>query len=161
MSFGDVVEAIGPILASQEGATPQGGQVVFENALDTAAASTNFRTAGIEMQIMPPAQIDGMGQKLVDHLHAFYEQSRNWQATPPADTASVELASNSLTSPAGQDGGSAALDAGAAGGESVMPAISHATRMLERAFSFAIETTLISKAATESTRIFNTFLRGQ
>jgi hypothetical protein len=157
MSFDNIVEAIGSHVLST-GTTAAPAQNLFETALDHSAMPASVQRASIEMRIEPPSISDGMGGKIMDHLETFYGRAQVWQAlgaTSPS-SASPDI-TGSIDKPA-----SAAQPAtpGRSGDPAVFD-VSHASAMLEQAFSFAIETTLISKASTESTRIFNTFLKGQ
>ena len=51
--------------------------------------------------------------------------------------------------------------AGPGGAASSRDAMAAAVSQMERAYMFAIETTMASRGSTESTKIFNTLLKGQ
>jgi hypothetical protein len=158
MSFDDVVEAIGPNLPSR-GVAAAPAQGTFEMALDQTARSAVAPNASMEMRIAPPTS-DGLGGKILDHLGTFYDRAQVWQAsgiTGPAGPA----ATPEITGSVAKQGVAEPPVAGTAAGDPAMFDLPHAAAMLERAFAFAIETTLVSKASTEGTRIFNTFLKGQ
>jgi hypothetical protein len=161
MSFKEVVEAIAPVALSAAGSGTMPGlpaQAGFEAALDRAASPGTVKQATAEMQISPAAAGDGLGERILGHIETFYERSQAWQSFG-AKPESTNPPSPEFTGSIGGQPAASAASGGPASG-SVFD-VSHASVMLERAFAFAIETTLISKASTESTRIFNTFLKGQ
>jgi hypothetical protein len=119
-----------------------------------AAAQQSFQDAlhrpVAELQIAPGDPVDQLGGKVMERIETFYDRVQHHSAPEPGAGAKT---------PASEQAG----DGGAA-----QPAQKHAVgethqalQMLEHAFSFAIEATLISKVSTESTRVFNTFLKGQ
>ncbi|MGJ5047275.1 hypothetical protein ACQR09_09420 [Bradyrhizobium oligotrophicum] len=158
MSFDDIVEPIGPGVRSQSMVAAP-AQHSFEIALDQTAQPAAAQPASIEMRITPPASED-MSAKVLGELGRFYDRAQIWQASGsrsasnPAATPEIKepVAKPNVAAPAVADGAVAAP---------VAFDVQQMTAMLGQAFAFAIETTLVSKASTESTRIFNTFLKGQ
>jgi hypothetical protein len=113
-----------------------------------AAAQQSFQEAlhrpVTELQIAPGAPVDPLGGKMMERVETFYDRVQQYSADSKAP------------------GSEQAGDGGAA-----QPAQKHAVRdidqamqMLHRTFSFVIETTLVSKVTSESTRTINTFMRG-
>jgi hypothetical protein len=102
------------------------------------------------LQMEPAQAVDQLGSKVMEWMETSYGRVQR-NAVP-------EL---SLT-PAPAASGAGSPDNGGAAQTAEKPdAGRQALQMLEHAFSFAIEATLMSKISTESTRIFNTFLKGQ
>jgi len=156
MSFNDAVAAIGPSVHSH-GMAAAPAQGSFETALDQAMQPVAAQNTSTEMRIAPPPVSDGLTAKIVDHLGSFYDRAQVWQASGAA-SRSEPAAMPEITGSIPKQGVAEPPGAGAtAGGFDTR----HAVAMIEQAFAFAIETTLVSKASTESTRIFNTFLKGQ
>jgi hypothetical protein len=158
MSFDNAVAAIGAHAPSLGGMTAAPAQNLFETALDRSAVPASVQQASIEMRIEPPAVSDGMGGKILDHLETFYGRAQVWQAS---GATSPSAASPDITGSIDKPAAAAPQPGSGLSGDPAIFDVSHASVMLQRAFAFAIETTLISKASTESTRIFNTFLKGQ
>lgn len=75
----------------------------------------------------------------------------------------VETLTGHLAMPGATASPAAAAPAGAEPGAvaSGRDAMSAAVSQMERAYMFAIETTMASRGSTESTKIFNTLLKGQ
>ena len=119
-----------------------------------AAAQQSFQDAlhrpVAELQIAPGAPVDQLGGKVMERIETFYDRVQ--QHSVP------ELGAGDKA-----PGGEQAGDGGAAQAaqKHAVTETHQALQMLQHAFSFAIEATLISKVSTESTRIFNTFLKGQ
>jgi hypothetical protein len=160
MSFDDAVEAIGPSVLSRGMAAAAPAQGTFETALDQAAQPVAAQNASMEMRIAPPPISDGLSGKILDHLGSFYDRAQVWQTSGtagPMDPVATPEITGSIT----KQGVGEPLGAGGAAANPATFDARHAAAMLEQAFAFAIETTLVSKASTESTRIFNTFLKGQ
>ncbi len=86
-----------------------------------------------ELQIAPGAAVDQLGGKVIDRLETFYDRVHEHSVAEAAQPAQKHAVGD----------------------------IDQAMRMLQRAFSFAIEATLVSKVTSETTRTFNTFMRGQ
>ena len=97
-----------------------------------------------EVQAAPPASADGWVDRIAHQADALASHLK----MPPTDGQSPEAAS------------AAAADAPHAAGfdKDTMAA---AVSQMERAYMFAIETTMASRGSTESTKIFNTLLKGQ
>jgi hypothetical protein len=100
---------------------------------------------------MEPAQAaDQLGSKVMEWMETSYERVQR-NGVPELNVTPTPAAS----------GTGFPNNAGAAQAAEKPDAGRQAMQMLEHAFSFAIEATLMSKISTESTRIFNTFLKGQ
>ncbi|MGY3450530.1 hypothetical protein [Bradyrhizobium sp. USDA 4353] len=159
MSFVEAVEAISSTVAPR-GAAAAPGQGAFQLALDQTAGQPTVAPPAVEMRITPPPSSDGFGGKIMDHLGAFYDQAQAWQTSGFAGRAESSPATD-VTGSIPQPSASATAVPEKTGAAPAVFDAKHAAAMLEQAFAFAIETTLVSKASTESTRIFNTFLKGQ
>ena len=121
-----------------------------------AAAQQSFQDALhrpiAELQIAPGAAVDQLGGKVMERIETFYDRVQQ-HSVPELGTS--DKAPAAPGSEQAGDGGAAQPASKHAVGE-----IDQAMQMMQRAFSFAIEATLVSKVSTESTRVFNTFLKG-
>ena len=119
-----------------------------------AAAQQSFQEALrppiMTLQIEPTHAVDQLGDKVMEWIEASYERVQR-NAAPQLSSMPAPAASG--TGSPNNGGAAQAAEKPDTGGQ--------ALQMLEHAFSFAIEATLMSKISTESTRIFNTFLKGQ
>ncbi|MFC5323901.1 hypothetical protein [Bradyrhizobium oligotrophicum] len=119
-----------------------------------AAAQQSFQDAlhrpVTTLRMEPAHAVDQLGGKVMEWMESSYERVQH--------NAAPEL--NLMPEPAASGPASSNND-GAGPGAEKPDAGRQALQMLEHAFSFAIEATLMSKISTESTRIFNTFLKGQ
>lgn len=122
-----------------------------------AAAQQSFQDAlhrpVVELQIAPGPAVDPLGGKVLEQIEMFHDRVQ--QHSVPELGADNEAPATPGSERAGD--GAAARSAQ----KHVSAETHHALQMMERAFSFAIETTLVSKVSTETTRTLNTFLRGQ
>ena len=96
-----------------------------------------------EVQASRASAAQSIGQDLTHRLQGLSEHLQGWQKPAPMEHAHAA---------AGGHAGSG----GAAG-----TASSDAVSQLQGVYAFAIETTLASRGSTESTKIFNTLLKGQ
>lgn len=119
-----------------------------------AAAQQSFQDAlrppVTTLQMEPAQAADQLGSKVMEWMETSYERVQR-NAVPELSVTPAPAAS----------GTGFPNNAGAAQAAEKPDAGRQAMQMLEHAFSFAIEATLMSKISTESTRIFNTFLKGQ
>ena len=151
---GAPMSSVAPIVSVMASGAPNAGVGMDAPG---AAAQQSFQDAlhrpVAELQIAPGDPVDQLGGKVMERIETFYDRVQH-HSVP-------ELSTGAKTPPT--------PDSEQAGdGGTAQPAQKHvvgetnqALQMLEHAFSFAIEATLISKVSTESTRIFNTFLKGQ
>ena len=105
-------------------------------------------SAGLaDIQSSLPPSMDGIGAGLVDKIEQMAKS----------------LSSLSGLAPASPGAGSPAASAPATGVSQALnrTETSAAVAQIERAYMFAIETTMASRGSTESTKIFNTLLKGQ
>jgi hypothetical protein len=118
-----------------------------------AAAQQSFQEALrppiATLQMEPTHAVDQLGGKVMEWMETSYERVQR-NAVPELGLM-----------PAPASGTGSPNNGGAAQAAEQPDAGRQALQMLEHAFSFAIEATLMSKISTESTRIFNTFLKGQ
>ncbi|MGI4979448.1 MAG: hypothetical protein ACRYHB_03510 [Janthinobacterium lividum] len=99
-----------------------------------------------EVQVQPPSAAQALGQDLT---HRLEQLSTRLQTSfqPPAENAPV------------RDGVSASSEGG--GAPKPTDVVGSAVSQMQAVYAFAIETTLVSRGSTETTKIFNTLLKGQ
>jgi len=119
-------------------------QQAFQDALHRPVA---------EVQIAPDNSVNQLGGKVMERIETFYDRVQRYSVP---ELGAGEKAAAAPGSERAGDGGAAQPAPKHAATE-----IEHAMQMMQRAYSFAIETTLVSKVVTESTRTFNNFMRGQ
>lgn len=142
-------------IAPLGGVTASGTVGVSFGAVEPgAAAQQSFQDAlhrsVTKLPMEPEHAVDQLGSKVMEWMESSYERVQR-NAAPELNLMPEPAASG----PASSNIGGTAL------GADKPDAGRQALQMLEHAFSFAIEATLMSKISTESTRIFNTFLKGQ
>ena len=96
-----------------------------------------------EVQAPRASAAQSIGQDLTHRLQGLSEHLQGWQKPAPMEHAHAA---------AGGHAGSSGA-AGTGSGDAVS--------QLQGVYAFAIETTLASRGSTESTKIFNTLLKGQ
>lgn len=143
------VAALPPQTATSVGAPPGHPQVELmaqpapQPSAAEAADFANAARAGAapaEVMALPPARAEAWGGSLVHRLEAAMAHMK----MPEAGT-----------------GGLTPETAGPAPTTLNRDAASAAVAQMERAYMFAIETTMASRGSTETTKIFNTLLKGQ
>ncbi len=97
-----------------------------------------------EVQASRASIAQATGQDLTQRLQVLSEHLQGWQKPAPMDHAQPVA------------GGHGSADNGGASTLS-----GDAMNQLQGVYTFAIETTLASRGSTESTKIFNTLLKGQ
>ena len=130
------------------------GQV---SAQDAAAFSRAIQAQGqvpgvaapTEVQAALPPSADGLSSRLSREADALSHHLTDMQAqlNPAPDSASATSQGTDAGSPAPMDAHKAEIDG--------------AMAQMHHAYMFAIETTMASHGSTESTKIFNTLLKGQ
>src|SRR3954465_15144848 len=144
------IAPVGGVLAP--GAANVGTGVVEPGAAAQQSFQDALHRSVTTLQMEPGHAADQLGGKVMEWIETSYDRVQR-HAVPELGTAPAP-ATAEAGSPS-NDGVPQAAEKPDAGGTH------QALQMLEHAFSFAIEATLISKISTESTRIFNTFLKGQ
>lgn len=116
----------------------------------TPDAGQAQRIVATELRATPPSATDNLGSRLAHQADALMHRFNSIQTQPAPANAPAEGPANA---PPAMDSGSAPspLEAGTAG----------AIGQMERAYLFAIEATMASHGSTESTKVFNTLLKGQ
>lgn len=113
----------------------------------SAADAASFARAASqvpEVQASQPSAAQLLGQDLAHRLDGFSATLQGWQRPNAAGHA--------------QPAASAAEGASHAGPAGVMGDM---VNQLQGVYAFAIQTTLASRGSTESTKVFNTLLKGQ
>lgn len=108
-----------------------------------------------EVQVQPAPLPNAMDEKVVDYLESFHDRTKNFSGIM-----------NEVVKNVGGSGDKPSVEISKISTSGAMPGtgpndLQVAIEMLEKSFAFAIETTLVSKASTESTRVFNNLLKGQ
>lgn len=109
-----------------------------------------------EVRAAQPASADGLSSRLArqaDALSAHLKTLDPTSQTSGASTASSDLAP--------REGGPSSADPAVKSTGSEKEKMNQAVSQMERAYMFAIETTMASRGSTEATKIFNTLLKGQ
>ena len=123
------------------------------------AQSPALAVSPTEAQALPPPSGDSLGSRLAHQADALSHyvgglQAQFGQATPPGG-GPASMGAAQEAKPTGADG---AHGSGLTDGAATM---SGAVAEMERAYMFAIQATMASRGSTESTKIFNTLLKGQ
>lgn len=92
-----------------------------------------------EVRAVQPSSAQALGRDMADRLQGLSDRLRGW-STPAGVSPADKAGSPAQISP---------LQAG------------DAVSQLQAVYTFAIETTLASRGSTETTKIFNTLLKGQ
>lgn len=98
-----------------------------------------------EVQASRASAAQSIGQDLTHRLQGLSEHLQGWQKPAPMEHTQAAA------------GGHASRSGGSMTGTPSGDAVSQ----LQGVYTFAIETTLASRGSTESTKIFNTLLKGQ
>ena len=140
--------------ATAPGASSEGGGSPLVQIADRAQIPTSqdgeafaraaAQTQPVDVQSSLPSSSDGIGGTLV---HQVEQMARHLSSL----ASSVPAPAN-----AGPGGVAGAKPPGMDRADT-----SAAVAQIERAYMFAIETTMASRGSTESTKIFNTLLKGQ
>lgn len=132
--------AIAPVSGIAATATPSVANAgASAGAPAATAAPAHAASFTQEVRAVQPSSAQALGRDMADRLQGLSDRLRGW-STPAA------------ANPAEKSGGaspSSALQAG------------DAVSQLQAVYTFAIETTLASRGSTETTKIFNTLLKGQ
>lgn len=99
-----------------------------------------------EVQAQPPSAAQSLGQDLTHRL----EQLSTRLQTSFQSPAENGLAHDGVPAPAEGGGTPKATDV-----------VGSAVSQMQAVYAFAIETTLVSRGSTETTKVFNTLLKGQ
>ncbi len=125
-----------------------------------AAQATSGQGAPLDVPASLPPSSTGVGANLMQQLEQLTRHLGSLQGAPPAGGgAQAEpggAASNAAAPPLS--------DPQATGPHAVgfdRASMDGAVAQIEHAYTFAIETTMASRGSTESTKIFNTLLKGQ
>ena len=106
-----------------------------------------------ELQIAPGHAVDPLGSKVMERIETFYDRVQRYSVPEHG------IGDKARATPSSEQAG----DGGAMqpAQKHVVTEIDQALQIMEHAYSFAIETTLVSKVSTESTRTLNSIIRGQ
>lgn len=123
--------AIAPVSGIAATATPP---VASAAATAETAAPAHAASFTQEVRAVQPSSAQALGRDMADRLQGLSDRLRGWStpaASNPADKAGSPLQAGDAVS------------------------------QLQAVYTFAIETTLASRGSTETTKIFNTLLKGQ
>ncbi len=143
--------------ATAPGASLEGGRSPLVQIADRAQIPTSqdgeafaraaAQTSPADVQSSLPSSSDGIGGTLVHQVEQMARHLSSLASDAPAPAN------------AGSGGGGGVAGAKPPGMDRADT--SAAVAQIERAYMFAIETTMASRGSTESTKIFNTLLKGQ
>ena len=108
-----------------------------------------------EVQAEAPSQEGGIGSRLMQQMEQLTRRLGGLQGGTAPQGVQAGSPAPAAPAPAGQDPSAPQ----AAGFDRA--GMNDAVAQIERAYMFAIETTMVSRGSTESTKIFNTLLKGQ
>lgn len=128
--------AIAPVSGIAATATPAASNA---GAPAETAAPAHAASFTQEVRAVQPSSAQALGRDMADRLQGLSDRLRGW-STPTAANPAEKGSGASQSSP---------LQAG------------DAVSQLQAVYTFAIETTLASRGSTETTKIFNTLLKGQ
>lgn len=122
-----------------------------------AAQATSAQGAPFDVPAGLPPSSAGVGANLMQQLEQLTHHLGSLQGAPPAGGG----ASNAAAAPASNPQASDPQAAGPHAAGFDRASMDGAVAQIEHAYTFAIETTMASRGSTESTKIFNTLLKGQ
>ena len=148
-----------PSLSPGTGAAAPAIQVADRPQIPTSQDGADFARAAaaqgapLDIQSSMPAMSSGIGASLAHQMGQIAQHLSSLAGNAPAPSNAAPAANGDRMDAAGPPGAKlASLN---------QTDTSAAVAQIEHAYMFAIETTMASRGSTESTKIFNTLLKGQ